>query len=88
MPPGLRTPAIVSPGLIDYEQECSVLPEKHLRTIVQIGLFPLRGAAAVYWLTVGWYLHRPSREERKALEIARRAAATAGQSQPTATALR
>ena len=57
-----------------------MLSDKQLRTIVQIGLFPLRVAAAVYWLTVGWYIHRPSRGEREALKIARRAAATADRS--------
>lgn len=59
-----------------------MLSEKQQRTIVQIGLFPLRVAAAGYWLTVGRYIHRPSREEREALRIARRAAAGARQLRP------
>lgn len=33
MPPGLRTPASVSPGLIDYEQEGNVQPAADALTV-------------------------------------------------------
>jgi hypothetical protein len=56
----------------------NVLPEKALRGLVQIGLFPLRVIATVYWLSLGWIIHRPDREERETLRIARAAAAAVG----------
>ncbi|MBG7702496.1 hypothetical protein HCJ76_31625 [Streptomyces sp. MC1] len=48
--------------------------EKQLRGLVYMGLFPLRVIAWIYWLLIGWMIHRPSREEREALHSARRAA--------------
>ncbi|MER6066362.1 hypothetical protein ABT167_35395 [Streptomyces sp. NPDC001792] len=66
-----------------------VLPEKTLRRLVRSGLFPLRVIATVYWLSLGWLLHRPNREERETLRIARATAAAAAgteraRSEPTA----
>ncbi|GHA75255.1 hypothetical protein GCM10010345_91960 [Streptomyces canarius] len=53
----------------------SVLPERLKRAAVQGGLLPLRVLATVYWLLLGWFVHRPGREERQTLRIARAAAA-------------
>ncbi|GHA68296.1 hypothetical protein GCM10010345_85040 [Streptomyces canarius] len=48
--------------------------EKQLRGLVYMCLFPLRVIAGIYWLLIGWMIHRPSGEEREALHNARRAA--------------
>lgn len=63
----------------------SVVSDRFLRGIVQAGLFPLRVIATVYWLLLGWFIHRPDREERETLRLARAAAAgTPGErSEPT-----
>jgi hypothetical protein len=53
----------------------SALSEMSLRRLVRWGLFPLRVIAAVYWLSLGWFVHRLDREERQTLRIARAAAA-------------
>ncbi|POX60490.1 hypothetical protein C3492_27565 [Streptomyces sp. Ru62] len=57
----------------------SVLSDRSLRVLVQCGLFPLRVIATVYWLSLGWFIHRPDREERETLRIARAAAAAGPQ---------
>ncbi|MFH9090090.1 hypothetical protein [Streptomyces sp. NPDC017673] len=68
-----------------------VLSDRFLRGVVQAGLLPLRVIATVYWLLLGWFIHRPDHEERETLRIARAAAAAGAlgdRSEPTAAEVR